>query len=58
MKMNKNLLIILFFSGLIFAQDEDQKDSNNLVFDGNIEFQKDKFSSAEYNYRKHIQLIH
>ena len=52
MKMNKNLLIILFFSGLIFAQDEDQKNSNNLVFDGNIEFQKDKFSSAEYNYRK------
>ena len=52
MKMNRILILIIFCSGIVLSQDENRKDSNNLVFDGNIEFQKDKFSEAEFNYRK------
>ena len=52
MKISKINIIMLLSSILIFCQDEEQKNSNNLVFDGNTEFQNENFSDAEYNYRK------
>ena len=45
---------MLLFSGILFSQDENRKDSNNFVFDGNNDFQKDKYQDAEYNYRKAV----
>ena len=52
MKMSRIFILILFFSGFIFSQEENKKNSNNLVFDGNIQFQNDKFAEAEFKYRK------
>ena len=52
MKMGRIFILILFLSGFVFSQEENKKSSNNLVFDGNIEFQKEKFAEAEFNYRK------
>ncbi len=52
MKISRIFILILFFSGFVFSQDENKKNSNNLVFDGNMEFQKDKYAEAEFNYRK------
>ena len=34
-----------------FSQNETEKKSNNLVFDGNIKFYNKDFEIAEYNYR-------
>ena len=52
MKTTKLFTALFFIFAISFSQDEDKKSSNNFVFDGNLEFQKERFSDAEYNYRK------
>jgi tetratricopeptide (TPR) repeat protein len=51
MKKYKLLFAILSF-GLMSAQNNIEKKSNNLVFDGNIEFEKKDLELAEYKFRK------
>ena len=52
MKTTRLFTALFFIFAISFSQDEDKKSSNNFVFDGNLEFQKERFSDAEYNYRK------
>ena len=53
MKMKKyNLLFSVLSFGLMSAQNNIEKKSNNLVFDGNIEFEKKDLELAEYKFRK------
>lgn len=53
MKMKKyKLLFALLSFGLMSAQNNIEKKSNNLVFDGNIEFEKKDLELAEYKFRK------
>lgn len=51
MKKYKLLFAVLSF-GLMSAQNNIEKKSNNLVFDGNIEFEKKDLELAEYKFRK------
>ena len=51
MKKCKLLFAVLSF-GLMSAQNNIEKKSNNLVFDGNIEFEKKDLELAEYKFRK------
>ena len=51
MKKYKLLFALLSF-GLMSAQNNIEKKSNNLVFDGNIEFEKKDLELAEYKFRK------
>ena len=53
MKMKKYKLLFAVLSfGLMSAQNNIEKKSNNLVFDGNIEFEKKDLELAEYKFRK------
>ena len=53
MKMKKyKLLFALLSFGLMSAQNNIEKKSNSLVFDGNIEFEKKDLELAEYKFRK------
>ena len=53
MKMKKyKLLFALLSFGLMSAQNNIEKKSNNLVFDGNMEFEKKDLELAEYKFRK------
>ena len=53
MKMKKcKLLFAVLSFGLMSAQNNIEKKSNNLVFDGNIEFEKKDLELAEYKFRK------
>ena len=47
-----NLLFSVLSFGLMSAQNNIEKKSNNLVFDGNIEFEKKDLELAEYKFRK------
>ena len=53
MKMKKyKLLFVVLSFGMMNAQNNFEKKSNNLVFDGNIEFEKKDLELAEYKFRK------
>ena len=53
MKMKKYKLLFAVLSfGMMNAQNNFEKKSNNLVFDGNIEFEKKDLELAEYKFRK------
>tara|TARA_B100001057_G_C22861339_1_gene954614 strand:+ start:1304 stop:2029 length:726 start_codon:yes stop_codon:yes gene_type:complete len=52
--MKMGIRINIFFVLMVsfsFSQNETEKKSNNLVFDGNIKFDNKDFEIAEYNYR-------
>ena len=50
MKIRISIFFILFVS-FSFSQNDQEKKSNNLVFDGNIQFDNKDFEIAEYKYR-------
>ena len=53
MKMKKyKLLFVVLSFGMMNAQNNFEKKSNNLVFDGNIEFENKDLELAEYKFRK------